>query len=126
MAAATAPYPRSHRLLTAAQYQRVFRHCQARSSDRYLTVLAVANDLPHARLGSAVSIRNAGNAVRRNRIKRLIRESFRLHQDILGGWDVVVLARPDTATLDNRQLFTALDTHWRKIAAHAHTGSDTH
>jgi ribonuclease P protein component len=91
-----------------------------------MTVLAIPNSLPHARLGTTVSLRNAGCAVQRNRIKRLVRESFRQHQDMLNGWDVVVLVRPGVATRSNLQLFTSLENHWRTIANHAHTGPDTH
>jgi ribonuclease P protein component len=123
---AAARYPRTHRLLAAAHYQRVFRNCEVKASDRFMTVLAVSNNLGYPRLGTAVSIRAAGNAVKRNRIKRLIRESFRHHQDILGGHDLVVLARPGISSISNQQILGALDNHWRKIAAHAHTGSDTH
>ena len=90
-----------------------------------MTILALANGLPYPRLGTAVSVRNAGNAVSRNRIKRLARESFRLHQKILVGWDVVVLAKPGITARSNQQLFSAMEIHWRTIAAHAHTGSDT-
>jgi len=112
--------------LTAAQYQRVFKRCGVRASDRFMTILAVTNDLQHPRLGTAVSIKAAGNAVQRNRIKRLIRESFRLHQELLGSSDLVVLVRPGISSRSNHQLLSALDNHWRTIAAHAHTGSDTY
>ncbi len=91
-----------------------------------MTILSVSNELRHPRLGTAVSIKAAGNAVQRNRIKRLIRESFRLHQDLLGGSDLVVLVRPGICSRSNQQILSGLDTHWRTIAAHAHTGSDTH
>ncbi|HHJ16868.1 MAG TPA: ribonuclease P protein component [Gammaproteobacteria bacterium] len=113
-------------MLTAAQYQRVFKRCEVKASDRLITVLSVANDLSHPRLGTAISIKTAGNAVHRNRIKRLIRESFRLHQHLLGSRDLVVLVRPGISSRSNREILGALDTHWRTIAAHAHTGSDTH
>lgn len=126
LAGAAAAYPRDYRLLGAAQYRRVFRHCEVKANDRLITVLAVSNDLLHPRLGTAVSIKAAGNAVKRNRIKRLLRESFRLHRDMFGSFDLVVLVRPGISSLSNQQLLNALDTHWRTIAAHAHTGSDTH
>ena len=126
MTGAPARYPRTHRLLAAPQYQRVFRQCQCKAAGRFITVLALSNSLGHARLGTTVSIRNAGGAVQRNRIKRLIRESFRQHQDMLAGWDLVVVVRPGVAARSNRQLFNALETHWRTIAQHAHTDSDTH
>jgi len=126
LSAATARYPSTYRLLTAVHYQRVFKRCEARVSDRFLTILAVPNELPYPRLGTAVSIKAAGNAVQRNRIKRVIRESFRLHQQLLGSSDLVVLVRPGIRSRNNQQLLSALDTHWRTIAAHAHTGSNTH
>jgi ribonuclease P protein component len=125
LAVTTARYPRNYRLLGAAQYQRVFGHCEIKASGRFVTVLAVPNDLRHPRLGTAVSVKTAGGAVRRNRIKRLIRESFRLHRQMLDGLDLVVLVRPGISSLSNQQLLRALDTHWHTIAAHAHTGSDT-
>ena len=84
------------------------------------------NALDYPRLGTAVSIRNAGNAVKRNRIKRLIKESFRQNQGILAGYDLVVMVRPGAASVNNQELYSALETHWRTIAAHAHTGPDTH
>ena len=43
-----------------------------------------------ARLGILVSRRHAASAVERNRIKRCIREAFRLEQETIGGMDVLV------------------------------------
>lgn len=120
-----AGYPRSHRLLTGARYQRVFQGCEHKTGDHLISILAVANDLNHPRLGMAVSIKAAGSAVKRNRIKRLIRESFRLHQAMLGGLDVVVVVRRGISDRGNQRINQTLDTHWRKIAAHAHTATVT-
>jgi ribonuclease P protein component len=125
LSAAKARYASTYRLLKAAQYQQVFKRCEFKASDRFMTILVVSNDLQHPRLGTVVSIKAAGNAVQRNRIKRLVRESFRLHQDLLGSSDLVVLVRPGISSRSNQQLLSALDNHWRTIAAHAHTRSDT-
>lgn len=67
---------------------------RTRESRGPLTGHARPNDLPHARLGMSVN-RKVGNAVKRNRIRRLIRESFRLMQhDFPAGYDLVVVVRP--------------------------------
>lgn len=117
MSVAATRYPRASRLLQADDFQRVFKQRRCKSSDRYLTVLAVPNTLGWPRLGMAISIRNSGNAVSRNRLKRLVRESFRAHQNELGGNDVVVLTRKGISSLSNQQVATALAGHWQKIRA---------
>jgi ribonuclease P protein component len=59
-----------------------------------LTLWAVPNELKHPRLGISIG-RVVGVAVKRNRIKRLLRESFRLIQhDLPRGYDLVIAVRP--------------------------------
>ncbi|HHI79074.1 MAG TPA: ribonuclease P protein component [Planctomycetes bacterium] len=67
---------RQHHLRKGFEFQRVYRFA-GRARGKHLQVLAMPNRLPHARLGLSVSKKN-GKAVRRNKIKRMIRESFRL------------------------------------------------
>ena len=99
-----------------ADYQRVFSRCRFKVNDRYLTLLAVANGLEFPRLGLAISRKVARNAVSRNRIKRQIRESFRLRQTSLGTLDVVALGRPGVTRVSNRELGLALDKLWTQLA----------
>ena len=77
------------------------------------------NDLSHARIGLSISAKAVGNAVSRNRIKRVIRESFRLHQKQLPNIDIVVNARAPARTAPNLQLTHSLELLWAKLARHA-------
>lgn len=88
------------------------------SSDRFFKVLAQSGGDTGPRLGMAVSRQVDRNATGRNRIKRVIRESFR--QYFAGGGppvDFVVLPRKECATICNGPLFQSLDKHWARIVA---------
>ena len=101
--------------MQAAEFSRVFKKAH-RSSDRQLTILAAPNDLGYPRLGLAISKKHAKRAVDRNRIKRLVRESFRLHLAALPAADFVVMAKPMTKSVSNQLLFEALAIHWHRLA----------
>jgi len=77
---------------------------------RRLVAFARPNNLPHPRLGISIS-RSVGTAPRRNRIKRLLREAFRLHQhDWPKGYDLVLVVRPHEPLIlaEYQKLLTAL------------------
>ncbi len=109
-----AGFPRDNRLLGAAEYRLVFSK-PIKSTDRYFTVLCRPSGLTYPRLGLAVSKKNSRLAVARNRIKRVIRESFRHNKVTLGGIDYVVLGRMDANDVSNQVLFTSLEHHWDKL-----------
>jgi ribonuclease P protein component len=89
----TYTFPQSHRLRGRLSFKSVF-DARVRESRGPLTIYAMPNQLDHARLGISIG-RHVGTAVRRNRIKRLIREAFRLMQhDFPAGYDLVVVPRP--------------------------------
>ena len=85
-----------------------------RSRDKWFTVLCRDNKGGEARLGLAISKKNCRAATNRNRIKRIVRESFRHHQTALAGFDVVVINQPAAAGGNNRQLFDSLAGHWQQ------------
>ncbi len=75
------------------------------------------NDLGAPRLGLAVAIRTAGNAVARNRVRRIVKESFRLAQHALPAIDCVVAARAPVKDAPARDLHASLGSLWQKVAA---------
>ena len=102
------------RLRSKQLFDRVFRQ-PIRSSDPLFTVLAKAGAGSHPRLGMAISVRSAGGAARRNRVKRLVRESFRLQQHSLGAIDLVVMAKPGINDYGNAEIRSSLAKHWQRI-----------
>mgnify|MGYP001818409662 CR=1 FL=1 len=108
-------FPRQVRLLCSRDFQAVFQNKTSRSSDERWTLLAYPNKLESARLGMAISKRVLKNAVDRNRIKRIVRESFRYHQQELCGLDIVVMCRGEVKQMANKELFDSLLNHWRRV-----------
>ncbi|MGQ0430246.1 MAG: ribonuclease P protein component [Gammaproteobacteria bacterium] len=103
-----------HKLRTAADFGRV-RRGRERHSDALFLVQCADNGRETARLGMAVSARAVGNAVRRNRVRRLIRESFRVHRQELPAVDVFVTAKAPARAARNRELFASLRSLWQQI-----------
>ncbi len=89
----TLTFPQTHRMKTPAEFERCYARKRS-ASDGVLIVYACENNLPHPRLGCSVS-RKVGNAVVRNRYKRLFREAFRLSQhELPPGIDFILIPRP--------------------------------
>lgn len=115
-------FPRELRLLTPSQFSRIFDHPVKAVSDHF-TLLAKINDTDHPRLGLTIAKKKEKTAVGRNRIKRIIRESFRLNQHNLPNIDIVVLARDKVGEADNQQLHKQLNKLWKKIAQRSEPSS---
>ena len=114
--ASNTAFTRASRLTNKHEFGRVFARPRV-AQDRYFRVLSRRNGLDRSRLDMAVSVKVCKQATGRNRLKRLIRESFRHHQQDLaqhGGRDFVVLPRPLAATICNPTLNDALANLWRR------------
>lgn len=83
--------PKRARLLRRAAFQRILREGEVYPG-REVLVRRLANDRGHPRLGISTP-RRYGGAVRRNRLRRLVREAFRTLQHELGSHDYLVSPR---------------------------------
>jgi len=81
------------------------------------------NELGQARLGLAISKRVSKRAVERNRIKRLLRESFRRVRHQLPAVDLMVMAREQAAGVPGTELLAEIDLLWKKLLASRHETS---
>ncbi len=109
-------FGRSKRLLTKAAYKAVFDDSPYRVSHRNLLMLARPNGLKEARLGLIVAKKNVRLAVKRNRIKRVVRDSFRLNQQAIETLDIIFLARRGLDKLEPAAQHKLLLDCWRKLS----------
>jgi ribonuclease P protein component len=98
----------------AADFAKVFKQGQ-RSTDPLFTVLYSPSGLDHPRLGMTASAKRVRTAVSRNRIRRLIRESFRHSARRLPALDIVVMVKEPAKKAANVEIFRSLDSHWAQL-----------
>jgi ribonuclease P protein component len=97
-------FPRKLRLTEPVQFKAVFNRAEFKVSNRCFLILARRNELQNGRLGLVISKKNLPTAVQRNRIKRLLRNEFRLNQNLLDGLDIVILARSNMSSINNKTI----------------------
>lgn len=89
------------------QFQSVYKNGVSHAN-KYLIMYIMENGLGMNRIGISVS-KKVGNSVVRHRVTRLIRESYRLHENIFNsGLDIVIIARPGAAVISYRETESAL------------------
>ena len=108
-------FTKSLRLLNSSDFQTVFDDAPLRASHQVFLFLARFNTLSKPRLGLVIAKKHVRLAVDRNRIKRLIRETFRTKQQQLPGIDVIVLSRKGMGELANAALVEQLDLQWQRL-----------
>ncbi|SUB59585.1 Ribonuclease P protein component [Phocoenobacter uteri] len=106
-------FSRELRLLAPVQFRAVFED-PLRASTPQMTILARQTSTEIPRLGLTVAKKHLKRAHDRNRIKRIVRESFRLNQHELPALDFVFIAKGGIGKLDNQALFLALDKLWQR------------
>ncbi|MFM7274397.1 MAG: ribonuclease P protein component [Gammaproteobacteria bacterium] len=114
---AGAAFPRTARLLQPREFSGIFENPQFRLSAGEVMLLAAGTDHGSARLGIVIGKKVCKHASKRNRFKRVVRESFRQQRGTLGAVDIVILARRGVAELDNPGMQQRLDTLWTRLRA---------
>jgi len=104
------------RLRSKPQFDAIYA-AGRRIDDRFFALRVKANELGQPRLGLAVAVKTAGNAVARNRLRRLVRESFRLAQHQLPAVDLVVAVKTAAVTAPAPTLRASLATLWQRVAS---------
>jgi ribonuclease P protein component len=107
-------HPAQRRLRRKSDFEAAYARGR-RFGNGFFAVTAMPNDIGGPRLGLAVSVKNAGSSVERNRIRRTIRESFRLHQHELPPVDLVVSARARARDAAGIELRASLLAMWQKV-----------
>jgi ribonuclease P protein component len=104
-------FPASRRVLRKADFDQAFRHGR-RHGTALLSLVVRPNGLGHPRLGVALAAKVVGNAVARNRLRRIIRDSFRLSQTRLPAADLIIGARAGARGAPAAAIRASLEGLW--------------
>lgn len=113
---ARASFSRASRLLASREFKAVFADSPIRVSHKSLLLLARPNGLGLSRIGLVVAKKNIRRAVARNRIKRVVRETFRQREETAITLDIVFLARGGLDALPAKAQTELLNQSWRRLA----------
>lgn len=108
-------FSRSYRLVSKQDFQSVFAKPH-KLTHKSLIVLYKFNHLSCARLGIIISKHQVKLAVNRNRMRRVVRESFRQRKEALKGLDIVVLMRSECSPQGKKALRDDIDNLWLRLA----------
>ena len=107
-------FPKQARLLNSSEYSQVLRRADKKLVDGPVQIKAKRNNTSGARLGLVVPKKGTAKAHDRNRIKRVIREQFRLSREGMPPVDLVVLV---FGKLPARQLSQTLHRQFENISS---------
>jgi len=106
-------FPATARLKTSHDFSAVFDRCERKAGNRHFLVLTIPGD-EQSRLGLVIAKKHVKLAVRRNGIKRVVREFFRTNP-FDSPRDLVVLARPGIINCNKAELRASLNALWAKL-----------
>ena len=107
-------FNKAQRLLNAADFSQVFDNNRVKVANSSLLILAMPTNGGHSRLGMVIAKKNIAKAVHRNRLKRIVRDTFRQRQFKVP-LDIVFLARKGAAGLCSKKLTQLLNKSWDRL-----------
>ena len=111
-----AAFGKNKRLLKSSDYKEVFDNNSVRVAHPNLLILSEPNGTETSRLGLVIGKKNVPTAVTRNKIKRVVRETFRL-TELPVAVDLVFLARKDLGKLSSAELAALIRQSWGRLTA---------
>ncbi|MDX1901600.1 MAG: ribonuclease P protein component [Gammaproteobacteria bacterium] len=108
-------FTRYQRLSAKADFKNIFSQPQ-KTAEKNLLALWKTNTYPLSRIGIVVGKKVSRSAVVRNRIKRVVRESYRLSNVRQHHIDIVVIARHDCGHLNRLELRKEINNLWKRLA----------
>jgi ribonuclease P protein component len=111
-----AAFGKNRRLLKSSDYTEVFDNNSVRVAHPNLLILSQPNGTETSRLGLVIGKKNVPTAVARNKIKRVVREAFRL-TELPVAVDLVFLARKDLGKLSSAELAALIRQSWGRLTA---------
>ena len=109
-----AAFGKNRRLLKSSDYTEVFDNNSVRVAHPNLLILSEPNGTEMSRLGLVIGKKNVPTAVARNKIKRVVRETFRL-TELPVAVDLVFLARKDLGKLSSAELSALIQQSWGRL-----------
>lgn len=107
-------FPKHHRLLDKKAFSAVFDGNPVKASGASGMLLSISSGEEQSRLGVIVAKKNVRHATQRNRIKRIVREHFRLNP-LPTPVDIIFLARRGVADKSNAELRADIAAVWQKL-----------
>lgn len=108
-------FPAHLKLNNQLEIDRVFSNGKKITGNRFV-IFVVVNDLAYSRFCVIAAKKNIKLAVNRNAFKRTARESFRINQHKVLGFDIIVLAYREADKLSKTELHQSLDKQWQKLS----------
>ena len=110
------PFPRRFRITNSDDFTQILRDFNTKKIFyKYFTFFVSPTPLSSSKLGVITSKKNFPTAVARNRLKRIARESFRLHCSTIVNISLLVMFNKSAALATNHEIFPELDKAFTEI-----------